>query len=177
MPYQRSFYLSTLIAACLLVNSGDVVNSDTSLTTVVDFDSGATAWRSVDDSVMGGVSASRMRIDGDVAVFEGELSLENNGGFASVRSGPLRTDLTGSAGVRVRVLGDGNKYQLRIRTDGAFDGPSYQITFHTKAEKWMEVDLPYSEFIAAFRGRRIPGHPPIDPSIERSMNENIDEIN
>ena len=47
------------------------------------------AWRAIDDRVMGGVSRSRLRHDlAGHAVFEGEVSLEQNGGFASVRSSP-----------------------------------------------------------------------------------------
>jgi len=134
----------------------------TSATLIVDFGSESTPWRNIDDVVMGGVSSSRMRIDGDVAVFEGNLSLENNGGFASVRSEVLEQDLAGYEGCRLRVKGDGKKYQLRIRTDSAFDGPSYQMTFETTKDVWMEVDLPFSKFVAAYRGRQLPNHPPVD---------------
>jgi NADH dehydrogenase [ubiquinone] 1 alpha subcomplex assembly factor 1 len=49
----------------------------------------ADAWRGIDDRVMGGVSRSRLRYDrAGHAVFEGEVSLAQNGGFASVRSSP-----------------------------------------------------------------------------------------
>lgn len=155
-------------AACIAASlSGVIVSAadekpQTSTKLIVDFGPESTPWRNIDDVVMGGVSSSRMRIDGDVAVFEGNLSLENNGGFASVRSEVLEQDLTRYEGCRLRVKGDGKKYQFRIRTNSAFDGPSYQMTFETKKDVWMEVDLPFSEFVAAFRGRRIPNHPPID---------------
>ncbi|HEX5697569.1 MAG TPA: CIA30 family protein, partial [Rhodoferax sp.] len=47
-------------------------------------------WQAINDGVMGGVSVSRMRFDSaGFAVFEGEVSLENNGGFASVRAAQL----------------------------------------------------------------------------------------
>ena len=138
----------------------DLAETETKL--VVDFGPESIPWRNVDDSVMGGVSSSRMRIEGDTAVFEGELSLENNGGFASVRSDLLEQNLTGFEGVRLRVRGDGRKYQLRIRADKALDGPSYQMTFETQKDARIEVDLPFSKFFAAFRGRQLPNHPPID---------------
>lgn len=143
--------------------------SDISLKTLFDFRVPDEAWRNVDDSVMGGVSSSRMRIEDDVAVFEGELSLQNNGGFASVRSDLLDKDLTGFEGVRLRVKGDGKRYQLRIRTDRAFDGPSHQMTFETKKDVWIEVDLPFPKFFAAFRGRQLPDHPPIDAAKIKTM--------
>ena len=50
----------------------------------------ADAWSAIDDRVMGGVSRSRLRHDtAGHAVFEGEVSLAQNGGFASVRSSPV----------------------------------------------------------------------------------------
>lgn len=137
---------------------------DTKITTktIVDFGPESDPWRNVDDSVMGGVSSSRMRVEDNTAVFEGELSLENNGGFASVRSDVLEQDLEGFGGVRMRVKGDGQKYQLRIRVGQAFDGPSHQMTFETQKDDWIEVELPFSSFFAAYRGRQLPDHPPID---------------
>src|SRR5690606_39501342 len=53
-----------------------------------------------------------------IAVFQGTLSLENNGGFASVRSGAIEQDLGKTHGVVVRVRGDGKTYQFRIWTTG-----------------------------------------------------------
>jgi len=40
----------------------------------------------VNDGVMGGVSQSGLRHDPQGMIFEGQVSLENNGGFASMRS-------------------------------------------------------------------------------------------
>ncbi len=120
-------------------------------------------WSNIDDAVMGGVSSSRMRMEHSFAVFEGEISLENNGGFASVRSRPLEVDLAGFDGVRLHVRGDGKSYQLRIRTSGEFDGPSSRVTFATSAGEWSEIEFAFSEFVAAFRGRPLPDYPKLEP--------------
>ena len=49
------------------------------------------AWRAIDDRVMGGVSHSGLRHErAGHAVFEGDVSLAQNGGFASVRQAPAR---------------------------------------------------------------------------------------
>ena len=121
-------------------------------------------WTNIDDVVMGGVSSSRMRFEDACAIFEGELSLENNGGFASVRSKGVQADLDDFAGIRLRINGDGNTYQLRIRTNANYDGPSYQVTFETRSEEWTEIDLPFADFKASFRGRSLPDYPKLDPS-------------
>jgi monofunctional biosynthetic peptidoglycan transglycosylase len=131
---------------------------------IVDFSTDAPMWRSIDDRVMGGVSASEMISDGGVAVFRGVVSLENSGGFASVRSDPARYDLTGLEGVLLRVRGDGKSYGFSVRTTAAFDGVSYQARFTTVAGEWLEIALPFDQFVPVYRGRRVSDHPPLDPA-------------
>jgi len=128
-----------------------------------DFAADENAWRSINDGVMGGISSGRMRMLETTAVFEGNLSLENNGGFASVRSGALDSDLDGFTGFRVRIRGDGKRYQFRAHTSGAFDGPSYLCTFDTRKDEWQEIALPFSKFEASFRGRALPDFPALKP--------------
>jgi len=130
---------------------------------VFDYGAGAEAWPSIDDPVMGGLSRSRMRLEGGVATFEGIVSLANNGGFASLRSQPAEHDLEGWDGLVVRLRGDGKSYGVRLRTDAAFDGVSYQVTLATEAGRWIEARLPFAEFRPVFRGREVRGHPALDP--------------
>jgi NADH dehydrogenase [ubiquinone] 1 alpha subcomplex assembly factor 1 len=128
----------------------------------ISLDSNLQAWRAVNDGVMGGVSTGRMVRAGDTLRFEGELSLENNGGFASVRR-PVDQDLSRATLVRVQVRGDGRKYQFRIRQDSGFDGVAWRAEF-TSSSDWQTLDLPLDEFIPVFRGRQVPGAGPVDPS-------------
>jgi len=121
-------------------------------------------WIVVNDTVMGGVSASRIAAtDEGVATFSGTLSLENNGGFASVRTRPSRLDLSTFDGIRLRVRGDGRTYLLNLRQDGNFDGISYRASFETEPGEWGVVDTPFDRFVPTFRGRRVPGAGPLDP--------------
>jgi hypothetical protein len=96
------------------------------------------------------------------AVFEGKVSLENNGGFASVRSEPVNLALTGYEGLTLRVKGDGKSYQLRLRTDRRFDGIAYKTDFDTVAGEWITIKTPFKEFSPTFRGRLVPGAPTLD---------------
>ncbi len=121
------------------------------------------AWQIVNDDVMGGVSRSRFHLTNGVAVFHGDVSLENNGGFASVRSLPARHDLTGCDAFIIRVCGDGRSYKFTARTTRSFDSPIYQVVFKTKLGKWEEVCLPLKEFVPTFRGRVLSGEPPLAP--------------
>ena len=85
------------------------------------------AWSAIDDRVMGGVSRSALRFDAaGHAVFCGQVSPDNNGGFASVRasvSPPPGADIDA---IELLVRGDGHRYKLNLRTDRGFDG----VTVH-----------------------------------------------
>ena len=127
-------------------------------------------WSAIDDRVMGGVSNSRLRHDpAGQAVFEGVVSLENNGGFASVRSRPLDLGAPGAVNYLLEVLGYGKRYKLYLRTENAFDGLSYKATFETPAERWILVRLPLSVFIPTFRGQSVPNAPPLDVAKVRQI--------
>ena len=122
------------------------------------------AWQVVNDDVMGGVSTSSFRLTNGVAVFQGEVSLENNGGFASVRSLPASQNLPGCDAFVIRVRGDGHRYKLTARTDRSFDSAIYQSVFQTKKGEWEEHRLPMKDFVPTFRGRVLSGEPPLDPA-------------
>jgi len=124
-----------------------------------DFKEPATTWNIIDDGVMGGLSKGEWAVAEGIGVFEGELSLENNGGFSSVRSDPLDKAPAGATGFRLRVKGDGRRYQFRVRTDGNFDGVSYRAEFATTKDAWQEVTLELKEFAPVFRGNVLKDYP------------------
>ena len=131
----------------------------------------AAAWMATDDRVMGGVSQSRMRFDASGhAVFEGVMSVERNGGFASVRaavsSPSVVLAMTNETDYVLSVRGDGKRYKLTLRTTGRFDAVSYQASFDTTANLWTTVRLPVAAFAPTFRGRRVNA-PPLDPTLVR----------
>jgi hypothetical protein len=111
-------------------------------------------WEAISDAVMGGISTSGMFMsENNTAVFQGEVSLENYGGFASVRTRPREFDLNNSQGLSVRVRGDGNDYRLRLKTDDDYEGIAYQAHFSTTPGEWILVRLPFDSFTPVFRGR------------------------
>lgn len=139
---------------------------------VTDFTSaeGGLDWRTVNDSVMGGVSASRIAVPDDgIARFSGTLSLENNGGFASMRSNGKIPDLSSCDTMIVRAKGDGRTYQLRIRTERGWRSPDHSLSFSTTKGVWQEHRLPLAKFVPGWRGRKLRGVPPIDPAQIQSI--------
>ena len=145
-----------LYAACSATGFGQM---EQKTLMVLDFATSAAAeeWSVVNDVVMGGRSSSTLTFSGaGTAVFRGTLSLDNNGGFASVRCRPRAFQLEGFAGIRLTLRGDGKTYRLRFRMDDRFDGIAYQQRFQTTKEVWITVNLPFSDFTASFRGNNVP---------------------
>jgi len=129
------------------------------LMATISFNMDVRSWRSVNDGVMGGVSSGGMSKIGDVLVFAGELSLENNGGFASVRR-LAEQDLTGATRVRIEVRGDGREYQFRIRHKNSFDGVAWRALF-TAEDDWQTVEMALDQFVPVFRGRTVARAGPV----------------
>jgi uncharacterized surface protein with fasciclin (FAS1) repeats len=126
--------------------------------TVVEFDPAeakSLGWRVVDDGVMGGLSKGQLKVSEDgILTFQGKLSLENNGGFSSIRTSKLKKDLGAFEGLVARVKGDGRTYQMRLTTDARYRGMeiSFKADFKTKKGEWTEVKIPFGEFTGSFRG-------------------------
>lgn len=118
-------------------------------------------WYVVNDSVMGGMSNSQVVQTQDSLVFTGNVSLDNNGGFASIRT-ELNTQSQNTKGITLRVKGDGQTYQLRLRTTDYLDGAAYTHSFKTVKNEWVNINFIPSDFTLTFRGRVLDQQPTID---------------
>jgi hypothetical protein len=118
-------------------------------------------WRVVNDDVMGGVSTSTFHVTNQTAIFRGAVSLENNGGFASIRTMPTDLNLAEATEFVLRVRGDGRQYKFTARMNSNFDGALYQSSFATCKDEWQEIRLPFDKFVPTFRGRQLTGEPPL----------------
>ena len=143
-------------------------------TTLTDFDSKkgkSLDWRVVDDGVMGGLSRGKLSIsDAGILTFNGDLSLKNNGGFSSIRTGGIELDLSDYDGLVAKVKGDGRSYQMRLGTDARFRAMevSFMAEFPTTQGKWTEVRIPFSDFTGSFRGMKLKNQL-LDPSKVRRL--------
>ena len=130
----------------------------------------AAAWQAVNDGVMGGVSDGRFRITPRQTLeFYGTLSLENNGGFASVRSRPRALGLHTGDTLVARVRGDGREYQLNLYTTGRMTAFSYRAPVKTRPGEWIEVAIPLDRFEATSFGRVMREAGPVDPASVTSV--------
>ena len=141
--------------------------SDLSENMILDFTETpvVSTWEAIDDRIMGGCSQSRPEYVDKVGLrFSGTVSLENNGGFASIRSNSSIYNLGKYSGLKLRLRGDGKTYKLSLRTDLFFDGVSYQAAFTTQQDVWQEISLPFEDFTATHHGIKLTTVAPLDTS-------------
>jgi hypothetical protein len=121
------------------------------------------SWRPINDGVMGGLSIGLLRHHpAGHAEFAGRVSLDNNGGFASVRCLAGDFGRNGVLAYLVDVRGDGRRYKLNLRTDNGFDGVNYQARFDPPAGNWTTCRIAVADFVPTWRGRPVPDAPPLD---------------
>ncbi|BCX07249.1 MAG: hypothetical protein KatS3mg066_1108 [Fischerella sp.] len=120
-------------------------------------------WGAVDDVVMGGVSESNIQLVEGTALFAGNVSTANSGGFASVRTKNFSPafNLSGYEGIKLRVRGDGKRYKFFLRADTKWDGIGYSYSFDTIANTWIDVRIPFADLVPVFRAKTLQDCPPI----------------
>jgi hypothetical protein len=128
-------------------------------------------WGALDDVVMGGVSASSLQIQDSTALFTGNVSTENSGGFASVRTRnfdpPL--NLTGHAGIELRLKGDGQRYKFLVRDEDSWDSLAYTYSFDTVPNQWIEVRIPFNLMAPVFRAKTVADAKALNTARIRSL--------
>lgn len=124
--------------------------------TLFDFNSESNIrnWRIVDDVVMGGRSNGNFKINkSGHGEFSGEVSLENNGGFSSVRYNFNTINSSEYNSFQLRIKGNGKTYQFRVK-DSRYRRFSYIYSFQTSG-KWETVEIPFDKMYPSFRGYRL----------------------
>lgn len=119
-----------------------------------DSSSDVSNWTVVDDVVMGGRSSGHFQLNADgFGEFTGDVSLENNGGFSSVRYRMKKMEINNHQTIVLKLKGDNKNYQFRLRANSS-DYFSYVTTFSTNGE-WQEISIPLNSMYPSFRGRKL----------------------
>ncbi|MFT4836157.1 MAG: NADH dehydrogenase [ubiquinone] 1 alpha subcomplex assembly factor 1 [Psychromonas sp.] len=139
-----------------------MTNTNHSLAEEINFDSKqfSNRWQIVNDSVMGGISRSKISIEKNIVSFSGQLSFENNGGFASARY-DLNKPIAAKDKVSITFKGDDRRYQLRLRTNTEARAIAYKVDFYAPANNWNSLIFKKSDFIPTYRGTTVHDAPPL----------------
>jgi len=114
-----------------------------------------TRWQLVTDRVMGGVSDGTMKremVAGRPAIcMRGNISLKNNGGFVQIAIDLMpdgkAKDASDWAGVELDVFGNGEEYNIHLRTEDLTQPwQSYRQSFRA-GPQWQTLRFRFQEFI------------------------------
>ena len=103
-------------------------------------------WRVVVDGVMGGLSTATLELTDESLILDGTVSLENNGGFASVRSPYGDFALGAYTSVTVRYRATGQSFYLSTDIHKQWWLPSYRLHF-PQSEEWSEVSHDLADMV------------------------------
>lgn len=143
--------LATILAA-IIMNNSTTLNTDSFLLNSSMMKT-EDQWRIVNDGVMGGLSSSSVSVKDDKIIFTGNVSLENNGGFASLRSPVKNYNFENFSGIEIKIKGDGKRYSISTKETSYFTGYFYTTSFETKNDEWATVKLPFDKFKLYYFGR------------------------
>lgn len=116
---------------------------------VFDFGEGKDAgrWTIVNDGVMGGLSQSQVQLDANTLLFSGIVSLQNNGGFVSLRSALGKYDLSSYEYCEIRFKSNNDrKFEILIEKETPFYLPKYRAKFGGNSDEWETIRIPLRDF-------------------------------
>ncbi|OEE95466.1 CIA30 family protein [Vibrio crassostreae] len=115
-------------------------------------------WTVTNDDVMGGISTGELIYVDNMSRFRGELSLENNGGFSSVKRS-IESLAHEIDSVELVFVGDGRTYQLRFTTSKDGHRVQYKHDFDSIKGEQFSKEFHFDDFQAVFRGRLLSDAP------------------
>jgi|TARA_B110000093_G_scaffold146228_1_gene158379 NADH dehydrogenase [ubiquinone] 1 alpha subcomplex assembly factor 1 len=153
-----------LALLCPPLSASESNELDTLSLTSFSADSSDFDWYVQNDNVMGGRSEGGFDISSGQLIFSGNTNT-NGGGFSSIRTQPLKLDLSAYTGIRVKIKADGRRYTWHLQTNARWRGRlvNYWADFDTLAEETDVIDIPFTNFFPQLRGFKLDG-PELDTS-------------
>jgi NADH dehydrogenase [ubiquinone] 1 alpha subcomplex assembly factor 1 len=173
MKPNRTYFSHSTALSCVIIllallcpplSASESDELDTLTLTNFNADNPDLSWYVQNDNVMGGRSEGGFDIHSGELIFSGNTNT-NGGGFSSIRTQPLKLDLSAYTGIRVKVKADGRRYTWGIQTDARWRGRriNYWADFDTMADETNVIDIPFMNFSPQFRGLKLDG-PELDTS-------------
>lgn len=121
----------------------------------IDFGNGKAGadWVIINDDVMGGRSVASVFLNDGSVVFEGKISLENSGGFASWRSPVSELDLSEFRTVTIRYRTSERIFAFVLEDNLTYYRPNYKHDLNADNSDWQEITMKLADFKASVLGR------------------------
>jgi hypothetical protein len=100
-------------------------------------------WVLITDNVMGGLSKSEINYNTNSILLKGEISLDNFGGFASIRTKFSQFDLSQYEGVKIKFKSANQDFAFTLENSQNWTRPNYKNDFHSNKDGTREVATLY----------------------------------
>lgn len=110
-------------------------------------------WQVVNDGVMGGLSEGEALLTDNSILFKGTVSLDNNGGFSSLRSNFSRKELSNYKQVEIRYRSKGISLAMTLSVSRRWYIPNYKSNLASTQGTWKTITLTLNEFGKYYIGR------------------------
>jgi len=146
----RTTKVNTFIIGCFVVIFLSISNKSWSDTVLKDNFEKLNLWEYIADDVMGGVSKGNVKFQsiegGNIALLQGDVSTENNGGFIQIRRALRDIDLHDAKSVKIIAKGNDQAYFVFLRTTGTVLPWQYYSAEFKVTKNFEEFILPIDEF-------------------------------
>lgn len=146
-----------------------IANNFTLNAQIIDFgkQTGGQYWSVTNDRVMGGLSKGNAWLSDSSVVFKGEVSLDNNGGFSSLRSPYNPFDLSRFSSAEIRLRASGLPFSITFAKSRRFYVPNFKHMLELKGEQWEIITFELTQ-LKEFRVGNATGNT-IEPSDLKSL--------
>ncbi len=114
-------------------------------------------WVVVNDGVMGGKSEGSARLTENSLIFSGMVSLDNNGGFSSLRAPYSTYDLSTYTHVILKYRSKGMDLAITLATSKIWYQPNFKANLPETNGNWETLELPLDSIDRYRVGRPIGG--------------------
>lgn len=120
----------------------------------IDFgeNTGGQDWNIINDGVMGGLSKGYVSYTDNTLLFNGSVSLENNGGFTSYKSPFSKVDLSSYETIEIRMRSTGQQIALTLETNRIWCRPYYKMDIPA-TDEWQVITMDLNDFDRYVIGR------------------------
>jgi monofunctional biosynthetic peptidoglycan transglycosylase len=117
---------------------------------IIDFGNSAEKnqeWVLLSDNIMGGITKSKIEYTINSVILSGNISLDNYGGFSSIKTKYKRVDLSKYIGIKIKFKSTNQKFAFTLEDNQNWTQPNYKCEFSPKKDDtWEEVIIYFKDF-------------------------------
>ena len=117
---------------------------------IIDFGNSAEKnqeWVLLSDNIMGGVTKSKIEYTNNSVLLSGNISLDNYGGFSSIKTKYKSVDLSDYNGIKIKFKSTNQKFAFTLEDNQNWTKPNFKREFSPKKDDtWEELIIYFKDF-------------------------------